>query len=37
MGWLPKRAALAAALPRNRECTWRLATMAERRKPDDLE
>jgi hypothetical protein len=36
MGWLPKRAALAAALPRNRECTWRLATMAERRRPDDL-
>jgi uncharacterized protein YndB with AHSA1/START domain len=37
MGWVPKRVALAAALPRNRECTWRLAAIAERRAPDDLE
>jgi hypothetical protein len=37
MGWVPKRVALAAAFPRNRECTWRLATIAERRAPDDLE
>jgi uncharacterized protein YndB with AHSA1/START domain len=37
MGWVPKRVALAAAFPRNRECTRRLATIAERRAPDDLE
>ncbi len=36
MGWVPKRAALAAAFPRNRECTWRLAAIAERRTPDDV-
>jgi hypothetical protein len=35
--WLPKRVALAAALPRNRECTWRLAALAERRRPDEVE
>jgi hypothetical protein len=35
MGWLPNRVALAAALPRNRECTRRLAAIAERRVPDD--
>jgi hypothetical protein len=28
---LPRRLALAAAFPRNRECTWRLAALAERR------
>jgi hypothetical protein len=37
LSWLPKRVALAAALPRNRECTWRLAAIAERRQPDDVE
>ncbi len=37
MGWVPKRVALAAAAPRNRECTWRLAALAERRRPDDVE
>jgi hypothetical protein len=37
MGWVPKRLALTAALPRNRECTLRLAMMAERKRPDDLE
>lgn len=37
MGWVPKRVALAAAFPRNRECTSRLATIAERRAPDELE
>jgi hypothetical protein len=37
MGWVPKRVALGAAFPRNRECTWRLAAIAERRAPDDLE
>lgn len=35
MGWLPHRVALAAAFPRNRECTRRLAAIAERRVPDD--
>ena len=28
---IPRRLALAAAFPRNRECTWRLASLAERR------
>lgn len=37
MGWVPTRVALAAAFPRNRECTWRLAAMAERRTPRDGE
>ena len=35
LGWVPKRIALAAAFPRNRECTARLAAIAERRAPDD--
>lgn len=35
--WLPKSLSLAFALPRNRECTSRLATLAERRRPDDVE
>ena len=34
---LPKRVALAALWPRNRECTWRLASLAERRLPDELD
>jgi hypothetical protein len=33
--WLPDRAALAAAFPRNRETTWRLAAIAERRADAD--
>ena len=37
MGWVPDRVALTAAFPRNRECTWRLAALAERRYPDDSE
>jgi len=37
MGWIPDRLALAAAIPRNRECTRRLAAIAERRTPDDAE
>jgi uncharacterized protein YndB with AHSA1/START domain len=37
MGWVPKRVALTAAIPRNRECTWRLAALAERRVSDDDE
>lgn len=36
MGWMPERLALAAAAPRNRECTFRLAAIAERRRPDEL-
>ena len=28
---VPRRLALAVAFPRNRECTWRLAALAERR------
>ena len=31
MGWIPDRLALAAAIPRNRECTLRLVAIAERR------
>jgi hypothetical protein len=34
--WLPRWAALAAAWPRNRECTSRLAALAERRKPSEV-
>ena len=34
--WLPRWAALAAAWPRNQECTWRLASLAERRKPSEV-
>jgi hypothetical protein len=37
MGWVPGRLSLAAAFPRNRECTWRLAALAERRTPGDAE
>lgn len=37
MGWVPRRLALAAAFPRNKECTARLAMIAERRTPDDGE
>jgi hypothetical protein len=36
MAALPAPVALAALWPRNRECTWRLAALAERRVPDDL-
>ena len=32
--YVPRRVALAAAWPRNRECTWRLAALAERRTSD---
>ncbi|MDT5094705.1 MAG: hypothetical protein QOH60_4068 [Mycobacterium sp.] len=34
--WLPRWASLAAAWPRNRECTWRLTALAERRKPSEV-
>ncbi|MDT5178544.1 MAG: hypothetical protein QOJ95_2742 [Mycobacterium sp.] len=32
---LPDRVSLTAAFPRNRECTWRLAALAERRTTDE--
>lgn len=35
LGWVPQKAALAAAAPRNRECTSRLVAIAERRSPRD--
>ena len=31
LNWVPRRLALAAAYPRNRECTQRLVALAERR------
>jgi hypothetical protein len=34
--WLPRWVTLAAAWPRNRECTWRLGALAERRKPGEV-
>lgn len=37
MGWVPDRLALAAAIPRNRECTLRLAAIAERRGSEGAE
>jgi hypothetical protein len=37
MGWVPNRLALVGAFPRNRECTWRLASLAERRTPAELD
>ena len=37
LSWLPDRAALLAAFPRNRECTWRLAALAERRRETDVD
>ncbi|GAA2548249.1 SRPBCC family protein [Mycolicibacterium diernhoferi] len=37
MGWIPERLALAAAVPRNRECTKRLAAIAERRPPSAVD
>ncbi len=36
LGWVPERVALLAAAPRNRECTARLASIAERRTPLDV-
>jgi hypothetical protein len=37
MSWLPKTVQAAAFAPRNRECLWRLANLAEERDPDELE
>jgi hypothetical protein len=31
LNWIPRRLALAAVYPRNRECTHRLVALAERR------
>lgn len=36
MRWLPDHVTLTAAFPRNRECTWRLAALAEQRGPGDV-
>jgi hypothetical protein len=36
MGVIPDRLALAAVYPRNRECLWRLAAMAERLEPSQV-
>ena len=36
MSWLPEPVQAAAFAPRNRECLWRLAQIAERRDPDEL-
>jgi hypothetical protein len=35
--WLPARVALAAAWPRNRECIRRLAALAERLTPQEVD
>ncbi|MDG4666659.1 SRPBCC family protein [Mycobacterium sp. 236(2023)] len=35
--WLPDSVALAGVFPRNRETTWRLAAIAERRTDDDAD
>ncbi|TPG28286.1 SRPBCC family protein [Mycolicibacterium hodleri] len=32
--WIPDAVQLAGVAPRNRECTWRLAMIAERQDPD---
>ncbi|MCX8563961.1 SRPBCC family protein [Mycolicibacterium mucogenicum] len=31
MGWIPNQLTMAAVIPRNRECVWRLSAIAERR------
>ena len=35
--FVPDRVQLAGVWPRNKECTWRLAYLAEHRDPDELE
>jgi hypothetical protein len=37
MALVPSRLALVAVAPRNRECLWRLAALAERRETDDFD
>jgi hypothetical protein len=34
--WVPDRVQLLGVAPRNRECTWRLAMIAENQDPDGL-
>jgi hypothetical protein len=34
--WVPETVQLLAVAPRNRECTWRLARIAEQQGPDAL-
>ena len=34
--WVPDSVRLLGVAPRNRECTWRLAKIAEQRTPDAL-
>lgn len=35
--WLPDSLQLLGVAPRNRECTWRLATIAQKQDPDAIE
>jgi len=35
--WVPDSVQLLGVAPRNRECTWRLAKIAEQQVPDALE
>jgi len=37
MRFVPKRLQLAGIWPRNSECTWRLANLAEQRDPEEFE
>jgi uncharacterized protein YndB with AHSA1/START domain len=37
LSWVPDPVQLLGVAPRNRECTWRLAKIAEQRVPDALE
>ena len=37
LSWLPQALQAAAFAPRNRECLWRLAKIAEKRDPDELQ
>jgi hypothetical protein len=34
--WVPDSVQLLGVAPRNRECTWRLAMIAEKKSPDDF-
>jgi hypothetical protein len=37
LSWVPDRVQLLGVAPRNRECTWRLAMIAEQHFPDAIE
>ena len=37
MRFVPDRVQLAGIWPRNKECTWRLANLAEQRNPDEFD